>query len=313
MDWLNEWLSEMHPMTKRGIVFVLAAVLVFTVGLGCGSVTNIQAEVDGYAPAGNNAVVNTTAPAPQTTAPAPQTTAPSNDTTDAPQADAPQTDAPQADAPQTDAPQADAPSTGAPTTPEEIVEYFNTAVNKIKTDATTVTRNYEDLRHDTQHLVLPSALQAIGEGLISTFLKKNETPVVSTGADIIANFPVPGESWASKATAADVSSATCNDDGTYYNIELKFNESVDPDIGSGVGATFSIIKADDVYNAASVVKNFSAKYYDCVAKIKVEKATGNVVWANYTTPIILSVTAQVLVTLDAQVGMTFENDYTIEY
>ena len=56
MDWLNEWLSDMHPMTKRAIVFALAAVLIFTVGFGCGSVTNIKAGVDGYTPAGNNAV-----------------------------------------------------------------------------------------------------------------------------------------------------------------------------------------------------------------------------------------------------------------
>ena len=33
----------------------------------------------------------------------------------------------------------------------------------------------------------------------------------------------------------------------------------------------------------------------------------------YTLPSVLSVTAKVLVTLDAQVGMTFIDDYTIDY
>ena len=33
----------------------------------------------------------------------------------------------------------------------------------------------------------------------------------------------------------------------------------------------------------------------------------------YTLPSILNVTAKVLVTLDAQVGMTFIDDYSIEY
>ena len=37
------------------------------------------------------------------------------------------------------------------------------------------------------------------------------------------------------------------------------------------------------------------------------------IWANYKMPMVLSVTAKVVVTLDASVGMTFENDYTIEY
>lgn len=310
MDWLNEWLSDMHPMTRRAVVFALAAVLIFTVGLGCGSVTNIKADVDGYAPAGNNGPV---AQAPATQAPqtqAPVTQAPA---TQAPSNDAPATDAPQADAPATDAPQADAPSTGAPQTKEEIISYFNTAADKVKTDATKVTRNYEDLRHNEEHLVMPSALQSIGSGLISTFLKKNETPVEYTGADIAANYPVAGQAWGSKATAADVAEAKCEDDGTYYNIELKFNESKNPEIGTGAAATFNTIKAEDVYNAASVVKNFESTYYDAVVKVKVDKATGHIVSANYTLPIILNVTAQVLMTLDAQVGMTFEHDYTIEY
>lgn len=314
MDWFNEWLSDMHPMTKRAIVFVLAAVLVFTVGLGCGSVTNVKANVDGDVPGANNTVNTTVAQpaAPQTTAP--QTTAPAEDKTDAPADD--KTDAPsedKTDAPSEDKTDAPASTDGAPETTEEILAYFNTAADKVKTDASKVTRNYEDLRHDEEHLQVPSALQSIGSGLISTFLKKNDTPIEWTGADITANYPVPGESWSSKATAADVSSATCEDDGTYYNIEIKFNECTDPQVGSAVGSTFSVIKAEDVYNAASVVENFSAKYYDCVVKAKVDKATGHIVWANYTTPIILNVTAKVVMTLEAQVGMTFEYDYTIDY
>lgn len=312
MDWLNEWLSDMHPMTKRAIVFALAAVLIFTVGLGCGSVTNIKAGVDGYTPAGNNAVQQAPQQDTQTQAPQQNTqtqTPPAEDKTDAPSED--KTDAPSED--KTDAPsedKTDAPSTGAPSTTEEIVSYFNTAADKVKTDASKVTRNYEDLRHDEQHLQVPSLLKSIGSTLISTFLKKNETPVEYTGADITANYPVAGESWASKATAADVASANCNDDGTYYNIEIKFNESVDPANGTGVASTFTVIKAEDVYNAASVVSNFTAKYYDCVVKAKIDKATGHIVSANYATPIILNVTAM---GIDAQVGMTFEYDYTIEY
>lgn len=313
MDWLNEWLSEMHPMTRRAIVFALAAVLVFTIGLGCGAVTNIQADVPGSAPVANNSVQQAPQQNPQQTpqqAPQQDTqTPPAEDKTDAPAED--KTDAPSED--KTDAPaedKTDAPSTGAPQTKEEIIAYFNTAADKVKTDASKVTRNYEDLRHDEEHLQVPSLLKSIGSSLISTFLKKNETPVEYAGADIAASYPVAGEAWASKATAADVAEAKCDDDGTYYNIELKFNESVDPANGSGVASTFSVIKAEDVYNAASVVSNFSATYYDCIVKAKIDKATGHIVSANYTTPIILNVTAM---GIDAQVGMTFENDYTIEY
>ena len=36
-------------------------------------------------------------------------------------------------------------------------------------------------------------------------------------------------------------------------------------------------------------------------------------WAKYTLPMVLSVTAKVFVTIDASVGMTFVDDYTIAY
>ena len=159
---------------------------------------------------------------------------------------------------------------------------------------------------------MPGALQSIGTGLISQFLKKNETPVDYTGADIQANFPVKGESYVSKITEADIASATCNDDGTNYNITLKFNECTDPE-GTGCAAAFNIIKPDEVYSAAKVVKNFSCRYYDAVIECKIDKASGNITWIKFTLPMVLSVTAQVVVSLDAKVGMTFVDDYSITY
>lgn len=159
---------------------------------------------------------------------------------------------------------------------------------------------------------MPGALQSIGSGLISQFLKKDETPVDYTGADIQANFPVKGESYVSQITEADIASAACQDDGTNYNITLKFNECTDP-AGNGCAAAFNVIKADEVYSAAKVVKNFSCRYYDAMIECKIDKASGNVTWVKYTLPMVLSVTAQVVVTLDAKVGMTFIDDYTITY
>lgn len=188
----------------------------------------------------------------------------------------------------------------------------------MKTNASKVTKNYEDLQNVPEELVLPSALQSIGNPLLSQFLKRNDTPVdYATQADIQANFPVAGETWSSKATEADLADATCTDDGTSYNITLKFKESVDPEPGSGAASAFTVIKESDVYGApgiSAILKSFSVKYHDGEITCKIDKATGNMTEAHYKLPIKLDATASVLIaTLDATVGMIFEYDYSIFY
>lgn len=305
-----DFLDGMNHVTKKALAFTLAAIIVFSVGFFSGTNSKIQAELQSdelyqkVQGAANQAPAQNTNPAPQTTAPAPQTedtTAPSNDTP----ADT--------TAPATEPSGDSGAQTGAPQTTAEIIAYFNESANKIKTNATSVTRNWEDLHADNEYLEVPSALESIGKSLMSTFLKKDETPITwSTKEDIIANYPVKTQTFVSNATEADVSEATCTDDGTYYNITLKFNECTDP-TNSGCANAFNVINPDEVYSAASVVQNFSCKYYGAKIECKVDKATGNIVAATYTLPIIMQVTAKVLVTLDAQVGMTFIDDYTIAY
>lgn len=312
MSKWKEFLNSFDKDFRTGVAIALVVILLFGSGNFLGGLYSKSKEVNTDNP---TTVEQTTAAAPVTTqapattaAPAtvPPTAAPANNAADA-------TVAPTADANAvvTDAPAA---PTGAPTTTADILKLFNESANKVKTNATKVVRNYEDLRHDEQHLQLPSALQSIGSGLISSFLKKNETPVeYTTKEDIIANFPVAGQTYVSQATEADIADATCTDDGTNYVITLKFKESVDPAEGTGCAAAFNTIKADDVYNNAKVVTAFNAKYYDATINCKIDKATGNMIAATYTLPIILNVTAKVVVSLDAQVGMTFEHDYTITY
>ena len=296
--------SSFDPEIKKGIVIVLAIVLLFSSGNLLGSLMSAGKNVE--TASSTSAAQTTTAPAatqPATTAPAAtESTAPANN--DAPAADS---TAPAADS---TAPAGN--NTGAPSSKADIVKLYNESANKIKTSASKVTRNYEDLQHNSEYTEMPGALQSIGSGLISSFLKKDETPVDYTGADITANYPVKGESYVSQITEADLSDATCTDDGTNYNITLKFNECTDPS-GNGCAAAFNIIKPDEVYSAAKVVKSFSVRYYDASIECKIDKATGNMTWAKFTLPMVMSVTAQVVMTLDAKVGMTFIDDYTITY
>ncbi len=301
----SSW-SFLKDDVMKGLAIALVVIFLFSAGNILGSLTNVSTKsTDADTSTTESTTVSTTASTTAPTTTAPTTAAPSGgDTTT--------TAAPSGGDTTTAAP---APSTGAPQTKAEIIAYFNESANKIKTDATKVVRNYEDLRHNEEKLEVPSALQSIGANLISSFLKKNETPVEYTSnADIIAAYPVAGETFVSKLTEADVVDATCTDNGSEYEITIKAVTSVDPAVGSGAGAAFNIIKTQDVMDAAGfVVQSFSAEYYDAVIKCKVDKATGNMTWANYTLPILLSVEAKVMVTLSAKVGMTFEHDYTITY
>lgn len=298
--------TPFDPEIKKGLVIALVIILLFGSGNFLGGIFSKKTQV----------TTDSSTTAPQTQAPtqAPATQAPATQeqTTAAPAGE--QTTAASASAgDSTTAAPADQPSTGAPTSKADIVKLFNESANKIKTSASKVTRNFQDYQHNEDKTVLPSALQSIGKPLISKFLKKDETPVEWTGADITANYPVAGESFVSNTTEADLADATtCTDDGTSYNIVLKFNDCTDPQ-GSGCANAFTLIKESDVKGNAPMVQSFSCSFSGAQIECKIDKATGNMTWARYTLPMVLSVSAKVLVTVDASVGMTFIDDYTIAY
>ena len=296
---------------KKALALILTAVILmsftactkFEFVVHLGGTSSQQAgtnETPAPAPDTNTTPEATTAASQEaTTAPASQeaTTAASQETTTAPAAQEATTAAP-------------APS-GAPQGTAAILNYYNTAANNIKAKAKSVTRNYEDYQHNEDKLVLPSLLQSAGKSLIGSFLKKNETPQTYEGADV-KNFYLPGESYVSKLTEADIKSAECKDNGKEYEITIITKTEKNPTYGQGISGGFEIIKTDDVMNAAGfIVKTFDTEYYDCKIQCKVDKATGNITWLNLSTPIVMNVASTI--GINATVGMTFEKDYTIAY
>ena len=292
--------------TLKVTAMVLSFICLFLFAFGIGQKSGFRVEIPLASPA--NTVIQVVGGGSGSSAAAPATLAADTTPTAAPATDSGK----KGDKGDAQPTEAAAPASDA-MTKAEVVELFKTSANKIKTDAKTVTRNYEDLQHNEEKLEAPAALQSIGKSLISTFLKKDETPVNYSGQEIIDNYPVKGQSYVTNLTESDVTEATCTDDGTYYNITLKFPEETDPTT-TGVATSFNIIKAEEVYAAASVVKSFNATYYDAVITCKIDKASGQMVYANYKLPIVMKVTAGVaFATMDAQVGMTFIDDYSIAY
>ena len=219
--------------------------------------------------------------------------------TDAPVADdSTATDAPSADAPSADAPSSNSGAAQAskkPSTKAEIISYFNTAVNGVKTGAKAV-----EQKGVTNYLAgkttIPSGIQGInkmlgGDGWLDETLKKNgHGAETHTGDAIKARFPVEGEAYASKLTASDVTNATCTESNGVYTIKITTvadgkSDSVKHGEGHAPKA-FNVILPGTINDnipgpAVSLVGKASMNYPSSTATITVDVATGHVLTADY--------------------------------
>lgn len=186
----------------------------------------------------------------------------------------------------------------APSTKAEIVEYFNTSVNKVKKDAKSATKNYSkiNLAGSTQ---LPgwvnSVARVVGgaDKFIDDQLTKNSqtSPETYTGADIKAKFPVEGESYASKLTPADVSSATCTEKNGKYTITITtVKDATSQNVSHGSGhapKAFNVpLPATINDNVPGFAKNMiggtaAMEYPASTVKVVIDAKTGNVESAVY--------------------------------
>ena len=190
-------------------------------------------------------------------------------------------------------------ATEAPKAPQgtaEIVAYFNTAVNKVKTDAKSVKQN-----HVTNYLAssptVPSVLSAIykmlgGDEWLDGMLVDNSvgSATFSTKAEIKHGFPVEDQSWASKLTASDVKSATCTEKNGVYTITILTKadgKSSTVDYGQGhnpkvLNAVPPRVINDNIPSIATSITGLAAMNYPYgKVVITVDAATGNVKTAEY--------------------------------
>lgn len=238
------------------------------------------------------------------------TTQPTTAPTTQPSTQAP-TATPDANEPATEAPVADAPS--GEMSKAEIIALFNESANKVKTEATKVVKNYEYKRMLEEHLDVPAALNSMMDTLMGSVMKDDLEPQEYTGEMIIEKYPVPRESWSSQLTEADVVEATCVDNGTEYEITLKLVESNNPNVGQGVAAAMDTITEEDKSGIPDMVQKMDMRYFDCVIRCKIDKASGRTTWSNYLTPVVFDCEVKMIGTMAAKVGFSFEKDYTITY
>lgn len=308
MDSLKNFFNSFDETTKKGLCIALSIIMLFGTGYLIGAATNTSKTEAVEVVATTTAAPETTTAAPETTTAAPETTtaAPQTTTVAAP-ADT------TAAAPETTTAAA-APSTGVPSTPEEIVALYNESAGKIKTTAVRATRNYQDMR--INKLEVPSALQSLADGAIAKFVKPNMEPQVYEGTEAVKEkYPVSGTDFASKLKVEYVDTITCTDNGTEYVIDIKMKDQQNPVYrsGEGVASIFWTMNVDDIANNAPGFQSCELFYYNCKATVKIDKATGNMIYSKFDYNYTMDIVIKMLGTLNAKADMTVVEEYTIEY
>ncbi len=198
----------------------------------------------------------------------------------------------------------------------KVIEYFNESSNRVKTEAVKVVKNFENRTYNDDKLELPAAIKGVGKSILESKVTDITEPVeYTTPEDIISRYPAPGQEWSSTLTEDEVEAAACVENGDEYEITLKLYDCVDPEPGKGTSKAMDCLNVPTVRDTAPpFITSFSAEYYDCVIRCRVEKETGRVIWANYTAPVIIKIGLDAGFTqFDAQIGITFEKDYTVTY
>ncbi len=207
---------------------------------------------------------------------------------------------------------------------EAIVEYYNTAINNAKKNSKSIHSNY--MKHAVAGEItgIPSALDSIGQSLIKDNMgeddsKKNVT--WTSAEDKNAYFPVEGETYASKLTAADVKDAKITEkDGKYI---IRITTVADP---RSEGYSHSNGHAPKAFNAVlpgiidgyipGIAKSLfsvgtvATAYPSSTVQVTVDPATGNVTHANYMLYWTLYIP---LSGEDVVLPFSTENDYTINW
>lgn len=208
----------------------------------------------------------------------------------------------------------------------DILAYFNTAINKVKPNAKQITLNSEV--NSTAGGIsgnLPGTLTSMADGLIADNMGPKDLSSLDPGLvnatttdQKNAMFPVENESWSSKLTADDISSATYTEADGKYTITILVKEdepSTDTAHGTGHnGKVFSVIMpsivTDNAGPAASLIKDVKTGHKDGKIVVTVDKETGNVETAAYYFVWTLSLKA---LGMEVSIPFGLEKNFTITW
>ncbi len=203
---------------------------------------------------------------------------------------------------------------------EEIVKLYNDSVNRVKGEASSITRNYRHMESLPEYLELPSAIQSIGSAAMDQFVKGTDEPQSwSSPDDIKAIFPVSGEDYSSHLTADMVKNASCTEDNGAYkvSIELQNDAITSPQKGEGYAGVFNTVTAStfsDINIPTVTFQTVDVNGINGAIECTIDKNSGRVTEITFKNTDVLHLGVKVAISnMNVQFALAVEENYTIAY
>lgn len=203
---------------------------------------------------------------------------------------------------------------------EEIVKLYNDSVNRVKGEATSITRNYRHMESLPEYLELPSAIQSIGSAAMDQFVKGTDEPQSwSSPDDIKTIFPVSGEDYSSHLTADMVKNASCTEDNGAYkvSIELQNDAITSPQKGEGYAGVFNTVTAStfsDINIPTVTFQTVDVNGINGAIECTIDKNSGRVTEITFKNTDVLHLGVKVAISnMNVQFALAVEENYTIAY
>ena len=305
----------MDNIYAKTIAIVLALILIFSGGAFLGSLQSLNVNIEGDIGVNGSAdtpVAATTSTPVQTTTSAPAQTTTAAPTVTTTTATAESTTAPTASQ--------SANENKGEKSVQEIVDLYNSAVSGVKTNATTLTRNYKHMESLPEYLEMPSAIQGIAETAMTQFVKGADEPQSWTlKEDMQIIFPVGSTEDCSKITADMVETATCTDNGSTYQLEIKLYDDkiTSPEKGQGYAGAFNTITASTLTSISIPGVTFNKVDVNGIngsISCTIDKANNRVTDIVFRNTDILAMDVKVFVgNMQAKLALAVEESFTVEY
>ena len=212
-----------------------------------------------------------------------------------------------------------------PHTIEEIVTYYNTSANKVKTDKPGYKSRERTIIDKNKIKISSKALDAIAPGILDLVSKKwlNWTDYSTTSAGSSHNgFFVSGQSWSSKCKADWVKSATCTESGNTYNIKITLNDENLPELpkeplNTHHGQVIKVMTWNDIQGGLQEINQidinrWNATYSGSYVQCEVDKTTGNMKKATFHMDSQVDMEVKVVILGTHTVSLPLAQEYEFE-
>lgn len=203
---------------------------------------------------------------------------------------------------------------------EEIVKLYNDSVNRVKGEASSITRNYKHMESLPEYLELPSAIQSIGSAAMDQFVKGTDEPQSWSSTDEIKTiFPVSGEDYSSHLTADMVKNASCTEDNGAYkvSIELQNDAITSPQKGEGYAGVFNTVTAStfsEINIPTVTFQTVDVNGINGAIECTIDKNSGRVTEITFKNTDVLHLGVKVAISnMNVQFALAVEENYTIAY